>query len=48
MFTCECSWTLITQEGEDDAVMHAKIHMVDAHHGEGSTEEEIRRRVRKV
>jgi hypothetical protein len=48
MFTCLCSWTLITQEGEEDMKMHIKIHMADAHPKEVMSDEDIRKAIRVV
>lgn len=48
MFACACGWTLITQEGEADALMHAKIHMADAHPGTVIVDEDIRKKIRTV
>ena len=48
MFTCSCSWTLITQEGEGDLIMHVRIHLADAHPGTTMSDEDIRKVVRKV
>ena len=48
MFTCPCSWTLITQEGEEDLKMHIKIHMTDAHPGAAMNDEDIGKAIRTV
>jgi hypothetical protein len=48
MFTCPCSWTLITQEGEEDLRMHIKIHMADVHAGKEMNEEDIRKAIKTV
>jgi len=48
MFTCSCSWTLITQEGEEDLKMHVKIHLADAHPGMVMSDEEIRKAIKSV
>jgi len=48
MFTCSCSWTIITQEGEDDLKMHIKIHLADAHPGTTMSDEDIRRAIKTV
>jgi predicted small metal-binding protein len=48
MFTCPCSWTLITQEGEEDLKMHIKIHMADAHLGTAMNDEDIGKAIKTV
>jgi predicted small metal-binding protein len=48
MFTCPCSWTLITQEGEEDLKMHIKIHMADAHPGTAMNDEDTGKAIRTV
>jgi predicted small metal-binding protein len=48
MFTCTCSWTLITQEGEEDLKMHIKIHMADAHPGTEMSDEDVRKAIKTV
>ncbi len=48
MFTCPCGWTLITQEGKEDAIMHIKIHAEDTHSGTIMTDEEIQSKIKEV
>ena len=48
MFTCPCGWILITQEGEDDAKMHIKIHMADAHPETNMADEDLKEKIKTV
>jgi hypothetical protein len=48
IFACACSWTLITQEGEEDLKMHVKIHLADAHPGMTMSDEDIRKAIKTV
>jgi len=48
MYSCPCSWTLITQEGEEDLKMHIKIHMADAHPGTTMNDEDIGKAIKAV
>lgn len=48
MFSCPCGWTLITQEGKDDAIMHIRMHSEDAHPENVMSLEEIQTKIKQV
>jgi len=48
MFACTCGWTLITQEGEEDAKMHIKIHMKDVHPEKVAIDEDLKGNIKTV
>jgi hypothetical protein len=45
MNNCPCGWTIISPLGEDDVVMHTKIHLAQTHPGMAITEDEIRKKL---
>ncbi len=48
MVTCPCGWTLITPQGENDALKHMKTHLSDTHPGSSMTDDEIMKTMRNV
>ncbi len=48
MLTCPCGWTLISPQGENDALKHMKTHLSDTHPGTSMTDDEITKMMRNV
>ncbi|MBI3841353.1 MAG: hypothetical protein HY297_05325 [Thaumarchaeota archaeon] len=48
MITCPCGWTVISPQGEDQAVKHILIHLHDIHPETSVNEAEIRATVKTV
>lgn len=48
MITCPCGWTVISPQGEDQAIKHILIHLHDIHPETAVNEAEIRATVKNV
>ena len=48
MITCACGWTVISPQGEEQAVKHIRIHLSDIHPETSVTDAEINSMVKSV
>ena len=48
MITCACGWTVISPQGEEQAVKHIRIHLQDIHPETSITDAEIGAMVKSV
>ncbi|MDA4111180.1 MAG: hypothetical protein OK439_01470 [Thaumarchaeota archaeon] len=48
MGTCACGWTVISPVGEEDVLMHVRIHLNEHHPGTKITEGELRNLIRSI
>jgi predicted small metal-binding protein len=48
MMSCDCGWTLITPNGEDDLKKHAMMHVADAHPGMKVTDDMMMKMMKTV
>jgi len=48
MITCACGWTVISPQGEEDAIKHTTLHLKDVHPGTVITREEMKQMIKNV